>query len=185
MRSIFGEIVAMKKFSNFDIPFTGLGLGKHHYDFKIDKAFFDLFEYCEINDGNFDVEVEFDKKETMLILDFKMSGEVITDCDRCGSKVTIPAFFNDRVYVKFGDELSEDENILVVPENTHQLNIASLLEEFAVLSLPARKVHEKGKCEKEAIERLEGLNKNDSMEIDPRWEKLKGLVKGNEQEDKP
>lgn len=175
----------MKKFSNFDIPFTGLSLGKHHYDFKIDKAFFDLFEYCEINEGNFNVQVELDKKETLLILDFKMSGEVTTDCDRCGSKVTIPAFYNDRIYVKFGEELSEDENILMIPENAHQVNIATLLEEFAVLSLPVRKVHEKGKCEKKAIERLKGLNKQESEKIDPRWEKLKGLVKGMKPQDKP
>ncbi|RLD27957.1 MAG: DUF177 domain-containing protein, partial [Bacteroidetes bacterium] len=52
-----------------------------------------------------------------------------------------------------------------------------LLEEFAVLSLPVRKVHEKGKCDKKALKRLEKMEHNDSQEIDPRWEKLKGLIK--------
>lgn len=177
MRSIFGEIIAMKKFSNFNIPFTGLDLGNHHYDFKIDKAFFDLFEYCEIADGEFDVEVELDKKETMLILDFNLSGKVTTQCDRCGSEVTLPVTYKDRIYVKFGEEETDDESILVIPQNAHQINIAELLEEFAILSLPVRKIHEKGKCDKKALKRLEKLEQHDSMEIDPRWEKLKGLIK--------
>ena len=177
MRSIFGEIVAMKKFSNFNIPFTGLNLGNHHYDFKIDKAFFDLFEYCEITDGEFDVEVELERKETMLILDFKLSGNVIDLCDRCGNEVTLPVTYEERIYVKFEEESSDDESILVIPQNAHQINIAELLEEFAVLSLPVRKVHEKGKCDKKALKRLEKMEHHDSQEIDPRWEKLKGLIK--------
>ena len=167
----------MKKFSNFNIPFTGLSLGKYHYNYKIDKAFFDLFEYCEITDGEFDVEVELDKKETMLILDFDLSGKVTTQCDRCGSEVTLPVSCSNRIYVKFGEESSEDENILIFPQNAYQINIAELLEEFAVLSLPVRKVHEKGKCDKEALKRLEKLEQHDPKEIDPRWEKLKGLIK--------
>jgi uncharacterized protein len=177
LRSIFGEIVAMKKFSNFNIPFEGLILGNHHYDFRIDKAFFDLFEYCEITDGEFDVEVELERKETMLILDFNLSGKVIVQCDRCGSEVTLPIKFEEKIYVKFGEESSDNENILILPMNAHQINIAELLEEFAVLSLPVRKVHKKGKCDKEALKRLEILEQHDSTKIDPRWEKLKGLIK--------
>lgn len=177
MRSIFGEIVVMKKFSKFNIPFTGLNLGNHRYDYKIDKTFFDLFEYCEITDGEFDVELELDRKETMLILDFNLSGEVTDQCDRCGNEVTFPVTYKDRIYVKFGEETSDDESILIVPQNAHQINIAELLEEFAVLSLPVRKVHEKGKCDKKALKRLEKMEQQDSNKIDPRWDKLKGLIK--------
>ncbi len=177
MRSIFGEIVAMKKFSNFNIPFTGLNLGNHLYDYKIDKAFFDLFEYCEINNGEFDVEVELEKKETMLILNFNLSGKVIIECDRCGSEVALPATYKDRIYIKFGEESTNDESILLLPKNAHQVNIAELLEEFAVLSLPVRRVHEKGKCDRKALKRLEEFEQHDSGKIDPRWEKLKGLIK--------
>jgi uncharacterized metal-binding protein YceD (DUF177 family) len=179
LRSIFEEIVAMKKFSDFDIPFTGLSLGKHIYNFKIDKAFFDLFEYCEIEDGEFDVQVELDKKSTMLILNFEMSGNITSDCDRCGSKVTIPVDYSDRLYVNFADEPSDDENIMVLSPNAHQINIAKLLEEFAVLALPVRKVHEKGKCDKNALDLLDEFKQHSSQEMDPRWEKLKGLVKSD------
>ena len=177
MRSIFGEIVAMKKFSNYNIPFTGLNLGNHRYDYKIDKAFFDLFEYCEITDGEFDVKIELDKKETMLILDFDLSGKVTDQCDRCGSDVILPITYKERIYVKFGEESSDDESILIIPENAHQINIAELLEEFAVLSLPVRKIHEEGKCDKKALKRLKKFEHNDSEKIDPRWEKLKGFIK--------
>jgi uncharacterized metal-binding protein YceD (DUF177 family) len=177
LRSIFEEIVAMNKFSDYNIPFTGLSLGKHYYEFKIGKAFFNLFEYCEIDDGEFDVKVELDKKSTMLILNFEMAGNVTSNCDRCGSKVNIPVEYSDRIYVKFGGEPSDDENIMILAHNAHQINVAQLIEEFAVLALPARKVHEKGKCNKKALKLLDEFKHHSSEEIDPRWEKLKGLLK--------
>jgi len=167
----------MKKFSKFDIPFVGLNLGSHSYDFKVDKAFFDLFEYCAINDGFFDVQLELDKKENMLILDFNLSGSVTDDCDRCGGEMTFPASYTDRIYIQFGNEESDNENIIFYPINAHKINIATLIEEFAVLSLPVRKLHKDGQCDEKALERLEELNKQDPQEIDPRWEKLKGLLK--------
>jgi hypothetical protein len=43
-----GQIVVEMKVSNeFLIPFIGLKLGKHQFDYQIDKSFFDRFEYDE------------------------------------------------------------------------------------------------------------------------------------------
>ena len=43
----------------FTIPFIGLKLGKHHFDYKIEKAFFEYFEYEDFNDVNVKVDVSF------------------------------------------------------------------------------------------------------------------------------
>ncbi len=36
---------SLKSLRTYSIPFTGLKLGKHHFDYVITNAFFDEFEY--------------------------------------------------------------------------------------------------------------------------------------------
>ena len=40
----------MKALDNFLIPFIGLKLGKHHFDFTIDRSFFESYQYDEFED---------------------------------------------------------------------------------------------------------------------------------------
>ena len=42
--------VIMKPLKEFTIPFVGLKVGKHHFDYEIDKTFFEHFEYEDFND---------------------------------------------------------------------------------------------------------------------------------------
>ena len=50
----------------FLIPFVGLKIGKHFFDFEINSSFFDAFEYSPIQNGVLNAKLELDKKETML-----------------------------------------------------------------------------------------------------------------------
>lgn len=178
MRSIFWRIDAMRRFGTFDIPFTGLSLGTHRYQFNIDKAFFDHFEFSEIDNAQFNITIDLEKQSNMMILHFDLKGEIETICDTCGDDFSLKASFKDRVIIKFGEEeIDQSEEILVIAPNEHQINVADLIYEFAHLSLPTRKVHPVGMCNKEALKKLEKLE-HDSEEIeDPRWESLKKIKK--------
>jgi len=167
----------MRKFDEFDIPFVGLSLGIHHYEFKLGNAFFDQFDDSEIKTGSFDVKVKLEKQSSMLILDFELKGIVNTLCDRCGDKLDFPVEYSDEIIFKFGGQQADSESIVVISPNEHKINIASLLEEFANLSLPLKRKHEDGKCNAEALKILEQINKRTPTEIDPRWEELKKLKK--------
>jgi hypothetical protein len=41
----------MKALKAYTIPFVGLKLGEHHFDYDIDNTFFHKFEYNEFNAG--------------------------------------------------------------------------------------------------------------------------------------
>ena len=49
----------MKELKEFIIPFVGLKLGEHRFDFKISESFFEYFEYEDFNDVNVDVDILF------------------------------------------------------------------------------------------------------------------------------
>jgi len=52
----------MKKTKEYLIPFVGLKLGKHHFEYQIDNTFFDLFEYDEFQNSDIKVSVVLEKK---------------------------------------------------------------------------------------------------------------------------
>ena len=86
--------------------------------------------------------------------------------------------------VKFGADYADDGDIVIVPEQDGDLNIAWYLYEFIALALPMKRVHAPGKCNREMAGQLgthmRGEKNNDegddtSFEMDPRWEGLKNI----------
>lgn len=165
---------------NFIVQFEGLKEGLHHYDFKIDDAFFAVFEGELVNRGALDVDLEFEKKSNMLVLNFTISGKVITECDRCGDDLDVPLEFSRRLIVKYGVEGEEpSEDLAFIPHSAYELDVSPYIYEFVVLAMPLRNVHPKGKCNAEALARLEELSSKNDPDIDPRWSKLNELKNDN------
>ncbi len=59
----------------------------HTYEFDIVDAFFEKVEYSLIDKGNVRVTLNLEKKETMMIGDFSIEGEVKASCDLCNDPV--------------------------------------------------------------------------------------------------
>ena len=178
MRSIFGRIDEMRKLGIYDIPFTGLILGTHRYQFEIDSTFFDQFENSEIEDAVFSIELDLEKQSTMLILHFNIKGKVNTICDSCGDDLSLKVSYKDRVIVKFGEEgVEQTDEIWEIAQHEHKINVANLIYEYSHLALPSRRIHPKGKCNEKAIDQLHKLEQKQEEVIDPRWEGLKSIKK--------
>ncbi|RED50705.1 YceD family protein [Seonamhaeicola aphaedonensis] len=179
----------MKPLKEFVIQFVGLKLGKHHFDYKIEQTFFDFFEYKEFNNTSVNVDVELEKKSTLLELHFKTSGFVNINCDLTNEPYnqTIENEFD--LVVKFGDEYNDEyEDILIVPHGTYEINIQQYVYELIVLAVPIKRVHpgvKDGTLNSEILDKLEELspklskNKDKKEDIDPRWNTLKKLLTDN------
>ncbi|SHI72283.1 YceD family protein [Algibacter luteus] len=177
----------MKLLKEFTIPFVGLKIGKHHFEYAIKQAFFEHFEYEDFNDVNINVNLEFEKKSTLLELHFKITGWVNINCDITNEPYN-QIIENDFVLVvKFGDEYNDENiDILIVPHGTYEVNIQQYIYELSVLAVPIKRVHpgiEDGTLNSEILEKLEALspkeqneNKEKKEEIDPRWNTLKKLL---------
>jgi uncharacterized protein len=175
----------LKPLKQFSIPFTGLKLGKHQFEFEIDNSFFDAFEYSLVKKGDLKVLVELDKQETMLILQFKIDGTIELDCDKCLSFFNAPISISERQIVKFAeDDLeSDDLEIIMLNKKESEIDISEMMYEFITVSVPYIKVCEEDgngtQCDQEMIARLESLsiaNKEEQeTNDDPRWAALKKL----------
>lgn len=177
----------MKKLNEFLIPFIGLKLGKHQFEYQIDKTFFDHFEYDEYEAVDIKVNLTFEKKSTMLELAFKHAGSVHVPCDLTGEPFDLPIKGKFKLVVQFGEEFNNDnDELLVLPHGEHQMDVSQYIYEMIVLSVPQKRVHpgvKDGTLKSETLKKLDeisvqqvNLDAEEKDETDPRWDKLKQLL---------
>ena len=170
----------MVKLKDFQITFSGLKLGSHQFDFQIEDAFFQLFDYAELNSGKISAIILLQKKSNMLELEFQIKGMVTLACDTCTDNYTQSIEGNFRQIVKFSDvaEPEETDEIIILPTNEHTLEVAHQLYEFIHLSLPSRRAHaNEADCNQDILEKLEELAYQEPEVKDPRWSALQNLKK--------
>ena len=181
----------MSKTKEYLIPFVGLKLGKHQFEFQINNAFFKIFDYDEFQNSNIKVNVVLEKKNNMLELSFKHSGTVNVPCDLTNEDFDLPIKGKMKLIVRFGETYNNDnEDLLILPFGEFEIDVSQSIYEMVVLSVPLRRVHpgvKDGSLNTEALTKLKELTikeqkkehkKEEQKEenIDPRWDKLKQLL---------
>nr|WP_234445668.1 DUF177 domain-containing protein [Carboxylicivirga marina] len=173
---------------NYGIPFKGLKEGKHLFNYEIGEEFFKLFEQPLVEKGGLRADVELNKSSALLTLSFKIDGDVETVCDNCLETLTLPVENESLMYIKFGEEYDEPtEEIIVLPHEENEINVAQLIYEFICVALPIRHVHPEDEdgnvtCDAEMVNQLdnylveEKTDEEQDDDIDPRWAALKNLV---------
>ncbi len=169
----------MGTFEPLIIPFSGLSLGNHHFDFQIGDSFFENIECSEVQGGEVQVSVMLERQERMLVFDIAFHGFLTTPCDRCLDPFPFPVEGEERLYVKFGEDFHEESyDVMVIPKSEHRIDLTHIVYEMLILMLPYQRVHpddEDGNttCDPEILARMEHLKANQGE--DPRWDALKNI----------
>jgi uncharacterized metal-binding protein YceD (DUF177 family) len=176
----------MKHLKEFTIPFVGLKVGKHHFDYKIEQTFFDFFEYDDFNNSAVKVDVTLEKKTTFLELHFDISGTINVNCDVTNEPYDQSIENDFDLVVNFGEEYNDDNiDILIIPHGEYEINIQQYIYELIVLAMPLKRIHpgvENGTLDSDILNKLDELSpkvkeiKEDKEESDPRWNTLKKLL---------
>jgi uncharacterized metal-binding protein YceD (DUF177 family) len=187
----------MDKLKNYTIVFSGLPFGVTDYTFEISQSFFDLFEIeTDFENPKLIVDLDFDKRSSMLELLFRINGTIEVPCDITGEKFDQKISNEAKLIVKFGDEFDDtDSEIWIIPRDEYELNIAQIIYELIMIALPVKRVHPEvlaGNVDPKIAELLDEYSiysldeinttedeneedDDDSEDIDPRWAKLKDL----------
>lgn len=193
----------MDKLKNYNIVFSSLPLGENDFTFELSQSFFDLFEIeQDFESPKLNISINLEKKSTMLELQIDLNGHITVPCDLTGELFPQKISNNAELIVKFGDEFDDtDSEVWVIPREDYQINVAQVLYELAMLSVPTKRIHPdvlNGESNSELIDLLdqysiyeinedtteneydeeennEGEDDDDNEDIDPRWAKLKDL----------
>lgn len=184
----------MEKFRYYNVSFSGLNLGEHDFEFDIAQPFFDLFEFeQDFQRPDLKLKLILDKRNNFLELHFKLKGTVELSCDLTNEPYSQKIKGKSDVIVKFGEDYDySDDEVWVIPQGEHYINIAQMIYEMTLLALPVKRIHpdvESGKSHSEMLELLNrySIEKEDeetnddsaNEETDPRWEQLKKLKNNN------
>ncbi|KHJ37327.1 hypothetical protein PBAC_24920 [Pedobacter glucosidilyticus] len=176
----------MKLLKQYSVPFTGLKLGLHQFNFDVDGSFFNEFEYSLVKNGLLKVDLVLDRQETMLVLDFHITGFIYLDCDRCLAEYPQALDTRDRLIAKFSqeDDLEETDEVIVLTKNDVEVDTSTFIYEMITLAAPYINMCDNpgntDACDKDMIAKLQELSTEDSEDngdLDPRWAALKNIKK--------
>jgi uncharacterized metal-binding protein YceD (DUF177 family) len=191
--------IALGKLDIYKVELKNMREDSAKYEYTLDNQFFADIDAPEIQKGKLRVDLSVKKSLGVYVLNFHTEGMVIVPCDRCLDDMELEVETDDSLKVKLGLTFSEEDDIVVVPEEDGYINVAWFIYEFIALSLPMKHVHAPGKCNKGMmgalskhlrtsddedgledgyVEEDESLD-DDNREIDPRWNELKKILNNN------
>ena len=115
----------MGKADKYTISLKSLSEGTHSYEYTLDHTFFSEIDSPEIQNGDVNIGLMLRRTGDTFELHFDIKGHIVIPCDRCLDDMELPVETEDTLYVKFGEEYSEEgENLIVVPEAEGTINLA-------------------------------------------------------------
>ena len=194
---------ALGKFDKYKIDLKGMQADSCKYEFVLDNLFFANIDGPEVQKGKVNVVLVVKKTSRAFELNFQTDGMVWVPCDRCLDDMEQPVSSTDKLLVKFGHEYAEEgDNLIVIPEEEGEINVAWFMYEFIALAILMKHVHAPGKCNKAMSSKLskhlrttpddemdedsfvsedsdELANDDTETAVDPRWDELKKILDNN------
>lgn len=163
------------------IQFSGLSIGHHQFNFQIDKPTFEkMLEGTPLQEDfsncNVDVNIDLEKTERFLKLNFQFLGAYSVPCDRCLDPVKVPINHNETLIVNFGNDPRSDDHVWEISPKEHTLNLTVFIYETLVLLRPLSNLHSLEDCNPEMLAKL-NIQTDQPASIDQRWDALKKLKK--------
>ncbi len=166
---------------SYDIDIFRLSNKLHQFKFRIDRTFFESREQELVENGDVKVQIEMDKNDRFISLDFHLSGTVELVCDRSLDQFNYPIEEQQKVIFKYGDQETElSEDMVMITAQTQQINVAQYIFEFIGLALPMKKLHPRYQDDNEGsvvYSSQDSTGEPQATEADPRWNELKRLKK--------
>lgn len=184
----------------YNIPLKNLSPGLHTYEYELDRKFFEAIDGDEVRKGDVNVTLNVRRTSSSFEFNFDIEGVIKVPCTRCLDDMELEIDTESRLIVKFGSEYSEEsDEIVVIPEDEGEINIAWFLYEFIALAIPIKHVHAPGECNREVSSKFkkhravsidsgdedddddfiaedsDSQEEEDNQNNDPRWDALRGL----------
>lgn len=157
----------MGKFTKFTLPLKSLPKGTHHFEFDLDKKFFEDMESSDIRDAALKCDVEVKYNGDIYDVSFHITGDVTILCDRCLDEMPWPIDAAYHIEVRYGDTFADDSDELIeIPSNMNELNVAYMIYDTVSLAVPIKHVHPQGKCNRQMTAMLHKHRVTDSSDDD-------------------
>lgn len=177
----------MGRLDEYRIPLRDMQTLVQQHSFVIDDAFFSAIEAPAVKRGNLSVDLSVRKNIDSFTLGFDIEGSIFVECDRCLEEMELPVSTEGELLVKLGATFSDDNDIIIIPEEEGRIDVSWYIYEFIALEIPIHHVHEDGECDEAMMDYLcrygaeeaneETTEDTEEKPTDPRWDALKKILK--------
>jgi uncharacterized metal-binding protein YceD (DUF177 family) len=176
----------MCSLESFKIDLKGLKEDNTVLEYSLDDNYFEAIDAPEVKNGIVNVSLSIRRTSSFFDFIFNIKGTIRVTCDRCLDDMNQEIDAENKLVVKYGEEYSEDDDLVTIPENDGTIDVAWFIYQFIVLNIPIQHVHAPGKCNPAMIDLLNkhlatrSGDRDDDDTVDPRWselEKLKNNIK--------
>lgn len=141
--------------SQYKVSLATIPEGKVERIFVCKKDFFEAMENIEVLDSDVDVRLEIVHKNSAYDCTFYIQGEITVACDRCLEPMKHAVDTDYHLTVKYGYEYDDsNDEVLILPESEVNFDVAQLIHDSIVLTLPIRRIHAAGECNPEMEQTL-------------------------------
>lgn len=160
----------MGKFTAYKVELASLRDGKYTQEFVCDTGFFKNMENLDVVNSDVNVHLDLTARNGLYDLAFTLKGMVQVPCDRCLDPIDIDIDTTYNIKVEYGDSYDDaSDDLLIIPSGNAYLNVAYMLYDTILLSIPMRHVHPLGKCNRAMAA---ALNKHKARSADDEEEEM-------------
>ena len=169
----------MKSLVEYLIPYKGLSIGKHEYQFHVQDSFFAALESEGLDKGDLMVNIVLDKQSRLMAAELSIKGNIKLVCDRCLGLFEFPIDVEYEQIYKYGESPdNKEDDIIYLHDNEYQIDMSLLILENILLEIPIKKVHPDNEDEEPTCDpkQLKLINTYaNQKQTDHRWDALKNL----------
>lgn len=185
--------------ASYKLPLKSLSLGVQEFKYLLNTEFFNDIEATEVHAAHVEVLVKVDRKNDEIYeMEFTLQGTLTIPCDRCLDDMEHEVDTQYRLSVKEGEAYDDSrDNVLVIPSHWREIDLAPIMRDTVLLTIPIKHVHPDGGCNGEMLDQLgwhsadadsdnlphhgQETQEEDTFTLgdDPRWEALKKLKDNN------
>ncbi len=136
----------------FIIALPTLGDGHHEYEMKVDRDFFASRENDDVKEADVTAYVDVDVRHGVYEIGITCQGWIEVSCDRCLDPMRLDVDDDYDVTVRYGEDYDETDDTITLPESEVNFDLAPLIADTILLSIPLRHVHPDGECNPEMKE---------------------------------
>ena len=144
----------------FKISLPALGEGHHELELKADESLFADHGNVEVTAADIAVYADIDVRHETYQIGITCRGWIEIPCDRCLDPMRLDVDEDYDVNVRYGEEYAETDETITLPESETELDLAPMVADTVLLSIPLRHVHPEGGCNP----RMEELMKEHTSE---------------------
>ena len=134
------------------ISLPTLGEGHHEYEMKADGSFFAARGNDDVKEADVTAYVDIDVRHGAYKIGITCQGWIDIPCDRCLDSMRLDVDDDYDVTVRYGEEYDEKDDLITIPEDETEFDLAPLIADTVLLSIPLRHVHPDGECNPEMEE---------------------------------